>query len=193
MYHFATIIKNISTLMSNHHPQNNLKLIHAYDSYYSQYNLTEGANQIVINDDDQKDNLVFKSSGHLEKLVKVQVDDKDLKPGDYELKSGSTIVTLKDSFIKTLSSGTHTLKMIYIDNTIETTFMIKKNNTSGQSTNTDSTVDNNETNPISTDLASLPNINNPGTGDNIMFYVTMLILSIIGLVGIIIIKRKRFS
>ena len=83
--------------------------------------------------------------------------------------------------------------MIYIDNTIETTFMIKKNNTSGQSTNTDSTIDNNETNPISTDLASLPNINNPGTGDNIMFYVTMLILNIIGLVGIIIIKRKRFS
>ena len=126
-------------------------------------------------------------------MVKVQVDENDLNPDDYESKSGSTIVTLKDSFIKTLSSGTHTLKMIYIDNTIETTFMIKKNNTSGQSTNTDSTVDNNETNPISTDLASLPNINNPGTGDNIMFYVTMLILSIIGLVGIIIIKRKRFS
>ena len=83
--------------------------------------------------------------------------------------------------------------MIYIDNTIETTFMIKKNNTSGQSTNTDGTVDNNETNPISTDLESLPNINNPGTGDNIMLYVTMLILNIIGLVGIILIKRKRFS
>ena len=193
MYHFATIIKNVSTLLSNHHPQENLKLIHAYDSYYSQYNLTEGANQTVINDDDQKDNLVFKTSGHLEKLVKVQVDEKDLNPDDYESKSGSTIVTLKDSFIKTLSSGTHTLKMIYIDNTIETTFMIKKNNTSGQSTNTDGTVDNNETNPISTDLESLPNINNPGTGDNIMLYVTMLILNIIGLVGIILIKRKRFS
>lgn len=193
MYHFATIIKNISTFMSNHYPQNNLKLIHAYDSYYSQYNLTEGANQIVINDDDQKDNLVFKSSGHLEKLVKVQVDEKDLNPDDYESKSGSTIVTLKDIFIKTLSSGTHTLKMIYIDNTIETTFMIKKNNTSGQSTNTDGTVDNNETNPILTDLESLPNTNNPGTGDNIMLYVTMLIFNIIGLVGIILIKRKRFS
>ena len=193
MYHFSTIIKNVSALISNHHPQENLKLIHAYDSYYSQYDLTEGANQIVINDDDQKDNLVFKTSGHLEKLVKVQVDGKDLKPDDYELKSGSTIVTLKDSFIKTLSSGIHTLKMIYIDNTIETTFKIEKNNTSGQSTNTDSIVDNNETNPISTDLESLPNINNPGTGDNIMFYVTMLILSIIGLVGIILIKRKRLS
>ena len=83
--------------------------------------------------------------------------------------------------------------MIYIDNTIETTFKIEKNNTSGQSTNTNSIVDNNETNPISTDLESLPNINNPGTGDNIMFYVTMLILSIIGLVGIILIKRKRLS
>ena len=116
---FSTIIKNVSALISNHHPQENLKLIHTYDSYYSQYDLTEGANQIVINDDDQKDNLVFKTSGHLEKLVKVQVDEKDLNPDDYELKSGSTIVTLKDSFIKTLSSGTHTLKMIYIDNTIE--------------------------------------------------------------------------
>ena len=83
--------------------------------------------------------------------------------------------------------------MIYIDNTIETTFMIKKNNTSGQSTNTDGIVDNNETNSILTDLESLPNNNNPGTGDNIMLYVTMLILNIIGLVGIIIIKRKRFS
>ena len=42
-------------------------------------------------------------------------------------------------------------------------------------------------------LESLPNNNNPGTGDNIMLYVTMLIFSIIGLVGIILIKRKRFS
>ena len=193
MYHFATLIKNVSTLMSNHYPQENLKLIHAYDSYYSQYNLTEGANQTVINDDDKNDNLVFKTSGNLEKLVKVQVDGKDLKSGDYELKSGSTIVTLKDSFIKTLSSGTHTLKMIYIDNTIETTFMIKKTNTSEQSSNADSAVDNNEINPVSTNIESLLTIktDNHGTGDNIIFYVIMLIFSIIGLVGIILIKIKE--
>jgi hypothetical protein len=161
MYHFATLLKNVSTLMSNHYPQKNLKLIHAYDSYYSQINLTEGANQIVITDDDQNDNLVFKTSGHLEKLVKVQVDYEDLNPGDYELKSGSTILTLKDSFIKTLSSGTHTLNMIYIDNTIETTFKIEKAKT-----------------------------NNPETGDNIMLYVTMLIFSTIGLVGTVLITKK---
>ena len=158
MYHFATLIKNVSTLMTNHHPQENLKLIHAYDSYYSQFDLTEGANQTVTNDDDQTDDLVFKTSGHLEKLVKVQVDEKDLNQDDYELKNGSTILTLKDSFIKTLGSGTHTLKMIYIDNTIATTFNIKKNN--------------------------------PETGDNIMFYVKMLIISTIGLIGTILIKKE---
>ena len=127
MYHFATILKNVSTLMTSHHPQENLKFIQALDSYYAPYDLTEGANQTVVTGDDEKDSLTFKTNGHLEKLIKVQVDGNDLNKGDYESKSGSTIVTLNDSFLKTLSAGTHTLKMIYIDNVIETNFIIEGN------------------------------------------------------------------
>ena len=179
LYHFASLFKNASNIMKMHYPQENLNLIHSYDSYYSPYNLTEGANQIVNTGDGIKDNLVFKTSGHLEKLVKVQVDGKDLKTSDYELKSGSTILTLKDNFIKTLSVGTHTLKIIYIDNIIETTFKIENSNKSNQLSNKK--------------LVSNRDTYNPKTSDNIMFYVLVLIISIIGFLGTIFIVRKRFN
>ena len=172
MYHLATILKNFETFKSNHFPQNNLGLIHALDSYYAPYDLTEGANQTIINNDEEKDSLTFKTSGHLEKLIKVQVDGKDLKNSDFESKSGSTIVTLKDSFLKTLSAGTHTLKMIYIDNEIETTFTIEKIEKSSSQT-----LSNNDK-------------ENPSTGDDINIYISILVLSLLGsIMSIIYLKQ----
>jgi hypothetical protein len=176
MYHFATILKNASALIANHYPQENLKFIHAIDSYYAPYNLTEGANQTVITDDEENDNLTFKTNGHLEKFIKVQVDDQDLEKNDYDVKSGSTIVTLKDSFLKTLSAGTHTLKMLYIDNEIETTFQIEKVNTPSPGT--------------------IPNeiIDNPTTGDKLYLYISLLGLSLLGLsVDIILLRTTKKS
>ena len=164
LYHFASIFKSISDIIKMHYPQENLRLIHLYDSYYYPYDLTDGANQIVTNDDEQKDNLVFKTSGPLEKLVSIQVDGKDLNASDYELKSGSTILTLKDEFVKTLEKGKHTLAMEYIDNKIETTFEIN------------SVLDS--------------SINNPNTSDSIVFYVYMLITSIVGFTSMLLITKK---
>ena len=195
LYHLVSLFKNVSDIMKMHHPQENLKLIHELDSYYAPYDLTEGANQIVNTSDEKDDNLIFKTSGHLEKLIKVQVDGKDLKESDYESKNGSTIVTLKDSFVKTLNSGSHTLKMIYIDNVIETTFMIENNKTDNQPTNTNNTVDDTE-NPPQTNSNTIINRkeDNPETGDNIMFYITMLSLSILGFAGIgFYVRGKRYN
>ena len=165
LYHIYSLIKNVSEIMKQHYPQTNLKLIHELDSYYTSYDLTDGANQI-IKIDGEEDTLTFKTSGHLEKLVKVQVDGKDLKDSDYELKSGSTIVTLKDSFLKTLDSGSHTIKMIYIDNVIETSFSVEN-----------SIFDN-------------AIVNNPETGDNIGNYIIMLLFSVIGFTGTILYLKK---
>ena len=173
MYHFATILKNVSTLMTSHHPQENLKFIQALDSYYAPYDLTEGANQTVVTGDDEKDSLTFKTNGHLEKLIKVQVDGNDLNKGDYESKSGSTIVTLNDSFLKTLSAGTHTLKMIYIDNVIETNFIIERNDIPNSNT-------------ISNDK-----VDNPGTGDKLFIYISQLGLCSIGFILSIIYLKNR--
>lgn len=171
MYHFATLLKNISILMANHYPQKNLKLIQALDSYYKPYYLVEGANQLVITDDGEKDSLTFKTNGHIEKLIKVQVDGIDLKESDYELKSGSTIVILNDSFLKTLSKGTHTLRLIYIDNEIEATFMIENNDISESNYITNTSVD------------------NPDTGDNLFLYIYIFGICLLGS-SIIIIKHE---
>ena len=181
LYHLASLVKNAEKIRNGHLPQVNLEYVHDLDSYYSDYDLTEGANQSIDNGDEEADSLTFKTSGHLEKLVSVQVDGVTLSENDYELKNGSTIVTLKDSFLKTLSAGRHTLKLVYIDNVIETTFNVEKstsNNT--EPSNTNNSVDDNETTYTS------KNESNPRTEDTIMFYMKMLVLSIIGLVGTII-------
>ena len=179
MYHFATLLKNVSTLMTNHHPQENLKLIHALDSYYAPYDLIEGANQTAITDDGEKDSLTFKTSGHLEKLIEVQVDGKKLNKSDYELKSGSTIVTLKNSFLKTLKEGIHTLKLIYIDNTIETTFKIENKSSNIQPKNNN--INGNEISPPKTNSKSISNLikNNLTSKNNFIIYIILFVLTIV--------------
>lgn len=112
--------------MKMHYPQYNLKLIQEMDSYYAPYGLIQGDDQLIDLDDDFKDGLTVKTGGPLEKLVKVQVDGQDLSSANYELRSGSTILTLKETYLKTLDAGTHTLKLIYIDNVIQAQFVIRK-------------------------------------------------------------------
>ena len=95
-------------------------------SYYAPYGLIQGDDQLIDLDDDFKDRLTVKTGGPLEKLVKVQVDGKDLSSANYELRSGSTILTLKEAYLKTLDAGTHTLKLVYIDSVIQAQFVIRK-------------------------------------------------------------------
>lgn len=171
LYHFRTLFKNVSIIMKEHHPQENLKLIHNADSYYTAYNLTEGNNQITNIDDGENDNLTFKTSGHLEKLVKVYVDNNELKEDDYILENGSTIITLKDSYVKKLSPGTHTLKLQYIDNTIEAQFKVE-----GKTTNSDTNTN---------------KIKQPNTYDNISHHIIILLIGIIGLTSTLLVKRSR--
>lgn len=87
---------------------------------------------------------------------------------EYTSKSGSTIITLNKDFVNSLSVGEHTLKVAFNNGGEATTkFTIAK---AEESTN------------------------NPQTGDNIMFYISMLGLSIIGLAGAgLYIRKRRFD
>ena len=87
---------------------------------------------------------------------------------EYTSKSGSTMITLNKDFVNSLSVGEHTLKVAF--------------NNGGEAT-TKFTV-----------VKSEESTNNPQTGDNIMFYISMLGLSIIGLAGAgLYIKKRRFN
>jgi len=176
LYHFATLFKNINTIIKQHYPQVNLKLLHDKDSYYQQYEFTDGENQTIDLEEDATGNLVFRCNGDLEKLVKVRVDEQEVDDKYIILKVGSTIVTLKNEFLDTLSNGNHTLELVYVDGTIETTFKVEG-----------SIVD-------TVNKTSEPSkASNPKTVDNIVNYVLMLMLSTLGLFSMIILNRKKVN
>lgn len=68
--------------------------------------------------------LSFRSSAPIEFFQKVLVDDKEVAAENYVLTEGSTIVTLKASFLKTLGVGEHKLSVVSATGTAETTFTV---------------------------------------------------------------------
>lgn len=68
--------------------------------------------------------LSFRSNAPLVFFQKVLVDDKEVASENYELTEGSTIVTLKASFLKTLGVGEHKLSVVSSTGTAETTFTV---------------------------------------------------------------------
>ena len=58
---------------------------------------------------------VVRSNAALSKFKEVRVDNVTIDSSNYTLTEGSTIVTFKDSYLKTLSEGEHTLKIISND------------------------------------------------------------------------------
>ena len=89
--------------------------------------LVNGANQDWTKG--SKDGLIFKVDTNIKEFKKVLVDGKELKDTDYDIKSGSTILTLKPSFLDTLSVGKHQIRLEFNNGTIETYFTVKAKET----------------------------------------------------------------
>lgn len=68
--------------------------------------------------------LSFRSNAPIRYFQKVLVDDKEVAAENYELTEGSTIVTLKASFLKTLGVDEHKLSVVSTTGTAETTFTV---------------------------------------------------------------------
>lgn len=68
--------------------------------------------------------LSFRSSAPLRYFQKVLVDDKEVAAENYVLTEGSTIVTLKASFLNTLGVGDHKLSVVSTTGTAETNFTV---------------------------------------------------------------------
>ena len=58
----------------------------------------------------------------------VEVDDEEVGDDDFVGEAGSTIITLKSAFLDTLSEGSHTLKIVYANGDVATTFVNVKGN-----------------------------------------------------------------
>lgn len=84
--------------------------------------IIDGKGQMMVVD--AAKDLNFRSSAPLKYFQKVLVDDKEVAAENYVLTEGSTIVTLKASFLNTLGVGEHMLSVVSTTGTAETTFTV---------------------------------------------------------------------
>lgn len=84
--------------------------------------IIDGKGQTMVID--AAKDLSFRSSAPLKYFQKVLVDDKEVAAENYVLTEGSTIVTLKASFLNTLGVGEHMLSVVSTTGTAETTFTV---------------------------------------------------------------------
>lgn len=143
-----------------------------------EYTILEGANQTYIKG--TNGTITIKASGELSKIIAIEIDNGNvIDPSHYELVSGSTVLTFKTTFLESSSVGEHTITFKYNDGEVETKLTIANSS------------DTNSSNTNPTPISNTNTTNNPQTGDNIMFYVTMLGLSVIGLTGAGLYLRKK--
>ena len=89
-----------------------------------------------------KDGLTFKIDTDIKEFKKVLVDGKELKDTDYDIKSGSTILTLKPSFLDTLSAGKHKIRFEFNTGSVEVYFTVKDKENSSQTESANTGVQN---------------------------------------------------
>ena len=79
----------------------------------SDYKIIEGANGTWTQNSDGT--LTFRANGDFSKFTGVKVDGTLIDAKNYTAVSGSTVITLKADYLKTLSVGTHKLTVVYTD------------------------------------------------------------------------------
>ena len=154
---------------------------------HKEYNFIEGANQTYTIGETK--NATFRIDADYSLFTnKVYVDNKLVDSINYDSKTGSTVITLKDEYLKTLSVGEHTLKVAFSDNGEATTkFTIKEkqqNETLEDSNNTEK--NNNVTNK---DVQK--HNTNPKTGDNIVVYLGLFVVAVLGIITLTIVNTKK--
>ena len=149
-----------------------------------EYKVIEGADQTYTID--QSTEARFRIDADYSLFdKKVYVDDILVYGANYTSESGSTIITFSKEYIDTLAIGQHTLKVAFTDGgEAKTTFTIARqfeenNNNENVSLNAENKKEMKD------------NGSNPKTGDNVMLYIAIVSMSIIGLGATTVAVKKN--
>ncbi len=174
-----------------------------------QYKIIEGADSTWTQNTDV--NLVIKGNGDFAKFESVKVDGTVIDAKNYTAAEGSTVITLKADYLKTLSVGSHTFEIVWTDGSAGTNFTVVKNTVADIDDDDDDSIDErNDDNivqipdnggdnsaPTSENTESNADAGNnsqnaPLTGDtaNIMLWITFLMASA-ACVAEMLIRRKE--
>ena len=145
------------------------------------YEILDGANSSWEQNSDGS--LSIRGSGAFSKFVGVKVEGTLVDAKNYTVKEGSTIITLKASYLNTLSEGTHTVEILWTDGSANTTFTIKADSSDNGNNNQN---DNDNSNPDDSNKKDEV----PEAGDDTPS-VWLLILTIVSGTGLILTAEKR--
>ena len=168
-----------------------------------QYDILDGADSSWTENEDGS--LAIRGSGAIDKFLRVLVDGKEIASDNYTVTEGSTIITLKAEYLKTLPEGSHSFEIVWTDGTASTNFTVAKNtsgNNGGNNNNGNNNSNNNSNNDGSSNNAGSnadatdTTIKAPKTGDtsnDALWVVLLAVASVAGLSGFaeILVRRKK--
>lgn len=169
-----------------------------------EYRIIEGANSSWTQNTDGT--VVIRGNGEFSRFHAVKVDGKVIDRANYEAKEGSTIITLKAEYLKTLATGSHTFAIVWDNGIAGTNFTVvantSGNNSGNNSNNNDSNhgSDNSGNNDsgntagaaANTAAASAQELDKvPATGDASGIWLTLFVISLTGLVGMLARRKKN--
>lgn len=169
-----------------------------------EYRIIDGANSSWTQNTDGT--VVIRGDGEFNRFHAVKVDGKVIDPANYEAKEGSTIITLKAEYLKTLSTGSHTFAIVWNNGIAGTNFTVAANtsgnNSGNNSNNNDSNhgSDNSGSNDsgntagaaANTAVASAQELDKvPATGDPFGIWLTLFAISLTGLAAMLARRKKN--
>lgn len=169
-----------------------------------EYRIIDGANSSWTQNTDGT--VVIRGNGEFSRFHAVKVDGKVIDPANYEAKEGSTIITLKAEYLKTLATGSHTFAIVWNNGIAGTNFTVAANtsgnNSGNNSNNNDSNhgSDNSGNNDSGNTAGAAANTaaapaqeldKVPATGDASGIWLTLFVISLTGLVGMLARRKKN--
>ena len=89
------------------------------------YNILDGAGSSWTQNTDGI--LAIRGSGEISKFREVKVDGVTVDPVNYTVTEGSTIITFKPEYLKSLPAGNHSFELVWTDGTAATNFTVAEN------------------------------------------------------------------
>ncbi|MGN0370065.1 MAG: choice-of-anchor I family protein [Butyrivibrio sp.] len=147
------------------------------------YKIVEGTNGTWTQNSDGT--LTFRANGDFSKFTGIKVDGILIDAGNYTAVSGSTVVTLKAEYLKTLPVGTHKLTVAYTDGECSTNFEVEK--VASEQTKPTEGDETDITTPVGgEDLQA-------GDNSNMLLCVALLFVFGTGTLGAVVLRKKKNS
>lgn len=169
-----------------------------------EYRIIDGANSSWTQNTDGT--VVIRGNGEFSRFHAVKVDGKVIDPANYAAKEGSTIITLKAEYLKTLATGSHTFAIVWDNGIAGTNFTVAANTSGNHSGNNSNNNDSNHGSDNSgnndsgntagaaanTAAASAQELDKvPATGDPFGIWLILFVISLTGLVGMLARRKKN--